>query len=83
MAIRVIPAQGEPFAPLVDKEPTLEQLQNWVGGYIEVMTLGDTQLVFDEEGIWKRLPINHNASNVAGRTLVGNVVVLTKEHLMT
>ena len=45
-----------------DKEPTLEELQKLVGGYIELKELNDdTQLILNEEGHILRLPTNKKA----------------------
>ena len=46
-----------------DKAPTLEELQEMVGGYIEVVYAknGD-QIILDEEGRLKGKPINEDAS---------------------
>ena len=46
-----------------DKAPTLEELQEMVGGYIEVVYAknGD-QIILDEEGRLKGKPINKDAS---------------------
>ena len=46
-----------------DKAPTLEELQEMVGGYIEVVHAknGD-QIILDEEGRLKGKPINEDAS---------------------
>ena len=48
---------------ITDKAPTLEEMQKFVGGYIEVVyaSNGD-QIVLDEEGRLKEKPINKEAS---------------------
>ena len=57
--------------------PTLEEVQDLVGGYVEMVTSKEgIQLLCDEDGLPKGLPINHNASALAGRSLCGNVVAL-------
>ena len=48
---------------ITDKEPTLKEMQKFVGGYIEVVDApnGD-QIVLNEEGRIFGLPINYEAS---------------------
>ena len=48
---------------ITDKEPTLKEMQKFVGGYIEVVQAknGD-HIVFNEEGRIFGLPINYEAS---------------------
>ena len=48
---------------ITDKAPTLKEMQEFVGGNIEVVYApnGD-QIVLDEEGRWKEKPINQEAS---------------------
>jgi len=48
---------------ITDKEPTLKEMQKFVGGYIEVVQAknGD-DIVFNEEGRIFGLPINYEAS---------------------
>ena len=77
-----------------DKEhqPTLKQMQDFVGGYIEVVQSADTksQIVLDEEGKLKGKPINKEATELylgeeqddtsAGwdfDVIVGDVIVLS------
>jgi hypothetical protein len=57
----------------------LDTLQEAVGGYIEMVKLGDGRIMYvNEDGLTKRLPPNPAASLLARRNIVGNVVVLTK-----
>jgi len=59
----------------VDKDNSLKQMQDAVGGYIELIYLSDNKvMVVNEEGLIKRLPYNHTASKLAGQTIVGNVL---------
>jgi hypothetical protein len=61
-----------------DKKPTLKEAQVLVGGYVEVVNLqnGDQMLV-NEEGFLKDYPVNTEASALAGRMIVGPVMVLS------
>ena len=46
-----------------DKTPTLEQMQKFVGGYIEVVySEKGSQIIIDEEGKLKDKPINWEAT---------------------
>lgn len=48
--------------------PTLEEMQKFVGGYIEVVTLADgSQLVLNEEGKLDGRPLNVGATVLAHR----------------
>ena len=60
-----------------DKRPTLEELQELVGGYIEVVYIknGD-QLIVDEDGLMRQKFPNEDASILAGKPIVGNAVLL-------
>ena len=58
---------SEPKTKYIDDvEPTLEQMQKFVGGYIEVVTSADTnsQIVLDEEGKLKGKPLNKEATEL-------------------
>lgn len=59
-----------------DEKPTLEQAQAIVGGWIEMITVGDMQILFDEKGLLKQLPLNEKASEMFGRPLYGPVLIL-------
>ena len=70
--------------------PTLEQMQEFVGGYIQIVTnkAGD-QFIIDEEGRLKGKPVNPDASEMwlgedwsesdDFKNLVGDVMVLQGE----
>ena len=77
-----------------DKTPTLEELQEMVGGYIQVVRSADTekQIIIDEEGKLKGKPINKDATELyVGEAqddtsaewdydiIVGDVVILSGE----
>ena len=54
----------------------LKEMQEIVGGYIEIVSLdGGMIMVVNEEGLLKRLPPNVIASELAGRVIVGSVLV--------
>lgn len=55
----------------------LEKAQSLVGGFVELIQLpGGAQLLVNEEGLLRRLPINPLASYLARQPIVGNAVVL-------
>ena len=78
---------GNPVArtkTITDKEPTLEYMQTYVGGLIEVIPLRDgSQMIVNEEGLLKELPHNQQASELAMRDIVGNVLVLKDKAKLT
>jgi hypothetical protein len=72
----IIKADGTEV-PLPDTK--LETLQAAVGGYIELIPLGNSKLMLvDEEGLMKDVaerPDNLKASTLYGRRIVGDVVI--------
>ena len=52
------------------------KVQGIVGGYVEPVRLGSTDLLVNEEGLLQGLPVNRTASMVAGRVIVGNAVLV-------
>jgi hypothetical protein len=62
----------------IGQEPSLEKLQETVGGYIESVAIPDSDtgvLIVNEDGVQKGLALNVEASLIARRPLVGDVVV--------
>jgi len=58
---------------------TLTRLQESVGGYIELVRLADgCHMYVNEDGLMLNLPYNVAASVLAGRRIVGDVVLLTR-----
>ena len=68
----------EPETKILENyEPTLEEAQRVVGGYVEMVYLdGGDQLLVNEEGVIKNLPPNPSATAIAGKPIVGNAIVL-------
>lgn len=65
----VVPSKGTKF--------TLEEVQEFVGGYVERLKLPHrTVMLMNEEGIPRNLPLNEKASSVAGRDILGDVVIM-------
>jgi hypothetical protein len=84
MSVNIIGIDGSIHVQVFDETPDLKQLQDMVGGYIEIVRLSDgRQLVVNEDGLSLELPVNHVASTLAGCLIVGPAVLLNEEHLMT
>jgi len=60
--------------PIVVKiDPSLESLQRFVGGYIEVLHTSNLDLIVNEEGLMINLPFN---TYVNGIPLVGTIIAV-------
>ena len=57
----------------------LEAKQKAVGGYIEPVYTSEWVVLVNEDGLFKNLPVNYEASVLTDRTIVGDVLVLTRE----
>ena len=58
---------------------SLESAQDTVGGYVERVRCPDgTVLLVNEEGRLNGLPVNEEASAIAGQMIVGNVIHFAK-----
>jgi hypothetical protein len=67
-----------PFVLLTSGEPRerLKPVQEAIGGYVEVVpTLDGRVLLCDEDGLLKKRELNEGASLLAGRRIVGDVLV--------
>ena len=56
-----------------DKEPSLQELQKLVGGYIEMHNIGNTHLIVNEEAKIVGLPINKEAMTECQKILNSNI----------
>jgi hypothetical protein len=69
-------------------EKQVKELKEIVGGYIEVVNLGDDYMVVNEEGKLIGLPFNLNATRVyqistkIGEHIVGDVLVCPKNQIL-
>ena len=74
-----------PTKPEDGKEFTLEELQGYVGGYIELIYLRDGRImVVNEEGKLDELPLNSTATEIYGSQndyVVGNVLVTDPKYI--
>ena len=78
----------------IGKRWTLQELQNHVGGYIEMMPgVGKMRIILDEEGRLKNKPVNQKATQMITEILrfkplryqpviVGDVLILEKVEKM-
>ena len=70
---------GDPIT-LFTEVPELEVLQKVVGGWIEHVPLPDGRSMWaNEEGLMKGLAYNPQASEMAGRMIVGPVAITPPE----
>ena len=69
--------------PKDGKTFSLKELQEAVGGYIELVPLNDGKLlVCDEEGKLKaNAQINEEASRIANQQIVGQVIIIDKDQI--
>ena len=72
------------FKAIEDKndEPTLEDAQAFVEGWVEPVGLpnGDLLLI-NEESVMRGLPVNEIASVIARQPILGNAMVIKKDAL--
>ena len=67
--------EWEFIKPNDGKKFSLEELQKYVGGYIELIRLpGRECLVVNEEGVLLGLPLNQTITEAISRPIVGDVV---------
>ena len=73
-AAEAMPKNGTDFS--------LEELQGFVKGYIEIVYLSnDKFLVVNEEGKLMGLPINDYATGIANQLIVGDVLLCDSEQI--
>lgn len=71
----------EPKVTKAKKKPTLAEAQAAVGGFVQLVELYDgSQLLVNEEGLLHNLPLNFEASEMAGQVIVGEALLLTGKH---
>ena len=69
-----------PIAPKNGSEYTLEELQGFVGGFIELVPMSKSRYaVVNEEGMFLGLDINSGASLLLGTAIVGPCVVVPRK----
>jgi len=60
-------------------DPTLEQAQQFVGGYVELVRVKDGVLLIDEEGRLKDKEANTKASALYGGMIVGPAIFISNK----
>jgi hypothetical protein len=77
----ILSANGRDAEELKVNDITLESIQRAVEGIVEpIRVAGGKKLLYvNEEGRMLGLPFNSDASSLAGRTIVGNAVLMTVE----
>ena len=71
-----------PIAPKNGTEYTLEELQGFVGGYIELVPMsGGRYAVVNEEGMFLGFDINPGASLLLSTAIVGPCVVVPRKSM--
>lgn len=82
-SVTVIRTDDVTWVKETNRCPVLEELQKWVGGYIEVVKC-DTKnilIIVNDDRFTNKLAYNRIASDLIGIELYGNVVVLRKMNL--
>lgn len=82
---QLIKSNGETIeiTPKNGKDFKWEELYKMIGGYIEIIRVGNGNiLVVDEEGKVKCCPINIAASHLAGQVVVGDVVFCADDQIL-
>ena len=78
--IPIILEKGEEMITVIeDRQPTLEEAQKIVGGYVEMVhspTEPEWQILVNEEGLLEGLPFNAEATKLCGTGIVGPAIVL-------
>jgi hypothetical protein len=83
----IIKTNGDIGYVRFEKKPSLKQMQDIVGGYIEITTIpfleeqGDYIAIVNEEGMLNRLPVNHLTNALFGAYLYGDIIIMKKEYL--
>lgn len=55
---------------------SLEELQSFVNGYIEIIMIGyEKFMIINEEGCINGMPLNENASSLVGGFIFGDVLI--------
>lgn len=84
--VRLIRTNGivEEVAPKSGSNFSLKELQEYVGGYIEIVQIPEDNsliAIANEEGLLKRLPYNSAANIMFGLELVGDIIICPRTML--
>ena len=81
---KLIQADGvvKDIKPANGKTYSLKELQEFVGGYIELVSLPDNLIMLvNEEGYNENLPPNNRVRLIFNKQIVGNAVVCPRDFL--
>lgn len=79
---KTIKSTGEEteITPKNGKYFSLEEMQEYVDGWIEMIWLPNNQvMIVNEEGLLNNLPLNAKASKICEYQVVGNVVICSRD----
>jgi hypothetical protein len=72
----------EDFLPDDGGTFTLKELQDAVGGWVEFVRLaGERTMVVNEVGHLINLPLNVGATTLAGKTIVGDIAIVSNQYV--
>lgn len=71
--VLIIPHDAPDYLRMIN--PTLEEEQKIVEGYIEMISIHPFYMIVNEEGFIRKLPLNKEASKLYTRPIYGNVFV--------
>ena len=65
-----------------EKEPSLEEAQEFVDGYVELLELdnGDCLLMNEEAKLYQNSQVNAKATSIASIMILGNVIHIKKKN---
>lgn len=80
---QILKTTGEIETIIIDKSQRLIQLQNIVGGFIEIIKLKSNKyMIINEEGKLLNLPVNRLASSIYKQDIiVGNALICDKDEI--
>lgn len=79
--------QRKEISPQNGKEFSLKEMQEYVGGFVEYVGLGDETLIVNEDGKSQKLPVNKAATKMyldfykASDFIVGDVILIKSKDL--
>jgi hypothetical protein len=81
-----ISGEKENIEPENGKTFSLKELQEAVGGYIQLVSINDGEyagklMICDEEGLLKANQLNEEATRIAGQQIVGQVIIIEKNQI--
>jgi len=71
------------FLELSHYSPKLEEMQKFVGGFVEIIYDGENQILINEDGISLNLEVNIHASLLLRYNIWGNALKLSGDALLS